>query len=140
MRQAKQQTPMAPLLLFAILNLLSLTRAQDRAPHGIVNAKPMAFSPSAFDFFNPNDQQPDTKNPCAVSNGSPFPIAATVQSSLAHESRSTSKNGGAGVGAGGVAAIIFSFVFVVLLAMGAYYAVITRRANMGRSTSVQPEA
>ncbi|KAM7496732.1 hypothetical protein LguiA_021146 [Lonicera macranthoides] len=131
---------MAPLLLFAILNLLSLARAQNRAPHGIVNAKPMALSPSAFDFFNPNDQQPSTKNPCVVSNCSPFPIAATVQSSLAHESRSTIKKCEAGVGAGGVAAIIFGFVFVVLLAMGAYYVVVTRRANMGRTTSVQPDA
>ncbi|CAK9174380.1 unnamed protein product [Ilex paraguariensis] len=131
---------MASLLFFWILSMLSLTRAQDRAPHGIAYENPVAFSPSAFDFFHPNTQQPSSENPCGASNCSPLPLAATVQSSPAHESRSKPNAGESRMGAGGIAGILFGFVFAVLLAMGVYYVVITRRANMSRTDSVQPDA
>ncbi|KAI3793742.1 hypothetical protein L1987_36364 [Smallanthus sonchifolius] len=110
-----------------ILNLLFFTTlgAQDRAPHGLVHDNLMALSPSAYNFFHPNEHL------CEESNCSPLPLAATVQSSLAHESRV----GQAKVGAGCIAAIIFGFVFVILLAMGTYYVVTTRQANLRRNNS-----
>ncbi|XP_059660576.1 uncharacterized protein LOC132306970 [Cornus florida] len=131
---------MASILVFTFLTFLSITRAQERAPHGLSYENPMAFSPSAFDFFHPNTQQPGTKTPCAASNCSPLTLAATVKSSSAHESRSTPESSGNRMGAGGIAGIVFSFVFAVLLAMGVYYVTITRRANLSRRTnSVQPD-
>ncbi|KAL8247327.1 hypothetical protein R6Q59_008543 [Mikania micrantha] len=87
----------------------------------------MALSPSAYIFFHPNQQL----GLCEESNCSPLPFAATVQSSLAHESRVDRAN----IGAGCIAAIIFGFVFLILLTMGAYYVVTTRRANLRRNSS-----
>ena len=129
-------SPAASFLLFFSLALLSLARAQGRAPHGLAYENPMAFSPSAFDFFHPNGQKPSTQNPCAASNCSPLPMAAQVEASLAHQSKASSNR----VGAGGIAGIVFGFVFAVLLAMGVYYVAVTRRANLTRANSVQPDA
>lgn len=131
---------MHPLLLCAIFSLLSITTSQDRSPHGLAHENPMAFSPSAFEFFHPDNRQPSKVNPCAASGCSPLPIAATVQSSLAYASRSTQNRGGSGIRAGGIAGIIFGFVFVVLLAMGVYYVVIKHVTNMSKNNSAQAEA
>ncbi|PSR95191.1 Protein HEG 1 like [Actinidia chinensis var. chinensis] len=131
---------MVSILIFTLLSFLSSTRAQGRAPHGIVYESPMAFSPSAFDFFHPNTKNPGSEDPCVTSNCSPLPLAATVASTLAYKSRSTQEKGGGQVGAGGVAGIVFGFVCAVLLAMGVYYVVVKRRANLTRSNSVQPDA
>ena len=130
-------TPMSSLLLFSFLSFLSITTAQDRAPHGLAHEHPIAFSPSAFEFFHPVTE---AKNPCEASNCSPLPLAATVASSLAHESRSTPERSGSRVGASGIAGLVFGFAFVVLLAMGVYYVMVTRKANLSRSNSVQPDA
>ncbi|KAK9061535.1 hypothetical protein SSX86_018717 [Deinandra increscens subsp. villosa] len=112
-----------------ILTLLFVTTlgVQDRAPHGLDHENLMALSPSAYNFFHPNQ----LLGLCEESNCSPLPLAATVQSSLAHESRA----GRAKFGAGFIATIIFGFVFVILLTMGAYYVVTTRRANLRRNKS-----
>lgn len=129
--------PAASFLFFLSLALLSLARAQGRAPHGLAYENPMAFSPSAVEFFHPNAQQAGTQNPCAGSNCSPLPMAAEVEASVEHQSRGSST----GMGAGGVAGIVFGFVFAVLLATGVYYVVVTRRANVARTNSVvQPDA
>ncbi|KAI3748248.1 hypothetical protein L6452_11210 [Arctium lappa] len=123
-------TPRPSLLLILILLFITHSRAQGRAPHGLAHEKLVAFSPSAYDFFHSNTQP-----------SSPLPLAATVQSSLAHESREENSNKGGGkVGAGGIAAIIFSFVFVLLLAMGVYYVATTRQANLSRNNTVIPAA
>lgn len=133
--------PMASLCLFSFLTLLYIAGAQERAPHGLANENPIAFSPSAFEFFHPKTQQPTTRNPCDTSSCSPLPLAAQVESTQARESKvSTSKAGQSRVGAGGIAGIVFGFVFVVLLAMGVYYVVSTRRANMSRTNTVLPDA
>ncbi|CAK9143242.1 unnamed protein product [Ilex paraguariensis] len=138
-------TPMASLLAFALLSMLSIARSQDRAPHGITYENPVAFSPSAFEFFHPNTEQPSSKNPGASSNCSPLAncspltLAATVQSTLAHDSISTPNTGGSKMGVGGIVGIVFGFVFSVLLAMGVYYVAITRRSNFSRTNSVQPD-
>ncbi|KAF8397687.1 hypothetical protein HHK36_016608 [Tetracentron sinense] len=118
-----------------------LSGVEGRAPHGLAYLNPRAFSPSAYEFFHPNTSTPDTYVPCAASDCSPLPLAAVVQATEAHQSQlSTPKTSRSRVGAGGIAAILFSFVFVVLLAMGVYYVVITRRANLTRSNSVKPDA
>ncbi|XWS74281.1 hypothetical protein CRYUN_Cryun02cG0201500 [Craigia yunnanensis] len=135
-------SPFAPfLLLLSSLALLSIARGQDKAPHGIAYENPMAFSPSAYEFFHPKTQEPDTKNPCAASNCSPLPIAAQVESTKALESKvSTQQKSGHQLGAGGIAGIVFGLTFAVLLAMGVYYVLNTRRANANRANSVQPDA
>nr|GEX12910.1 hypothetical protein CTI12_AA020100 [Tanacetum cinerariifolium] len=125
-------TPRPSVVLILALLFFTASGAQDRAPHGLANNL-MALPPSAYTFFHPNAQL-NVQNPCEVSNCSPLPLAATVQSSLAHESRV----GGPIVGAGGIAAIIFSFVFVILVAMGVYYVLNTRRANLSRNSTVIP--
>ncbi|GFS30859.1 hypothetical protein Acr_00g0014510 [Actinidia rufa] len=131
---------MVSILIFILLSFLSSTRAQVRAPHGIVYESPMAFSPSTFDFFHPNTKNQGSEDPCAIPNCSPLPLAATVASSLAYESRSTQEKGGGQVGAGGVGGIVLGFVCAVLLAMGVYYGVVKRRANLTRTNSVQLDA
>ncbi|KAK1409915.1 hypothetical protein QVD17_36445 [Tagetes erecta] len=119
-------------LIFSHSNLLFFTTlgSQDRAPHGLAHENLMALSPSAYDFFHPNDQF-KLQHPCEESSCSPLPLAVTVQSSLAYESRT----GRVKVGAGCIAAIVFGFVFVIILAMGAYYVVTTRRANLRKNNS-----
>ncbi|KAI3696960.1 hypothetical protein L6452_29616 [Arctium lappa] len=128
------------LLLFVTVISFTNNRAQDRAPHGLVYENPMAFSPSAYSFFHPKAVPPSIQDPCDGSHCSPLLIAATVQSSLAQDSRSTNEKSGSKFGAGGIAGVIFGFIFVVLLAMGAYHVVITRRTNSRRKNTVLPSA
>ncbi|WRX32860.1 hypothetical protein QQP08_025347 [Theobroma cacao] len=125
------------LLLLSSLALVSLARAQDRAPHGIAYENPMAFSPSAYEFFHPKTREPDTQNPCAASNCSPLPMAAQVDTAKALEESkvSTQQISGHRLGAGGIAGVVFGLAFAVLLAMGAYYVLSTRRANANRANS-----
>ncbi|XVE59100.1 hypothetical protein DITRI_Ditri05aG0018200 [Diplodiscus trichospermus] len=131
------------LLLSSSLALLSTANGEDRAPHGIAYDNPMAFSPSAYEFFHPKTQEPDAKSPCsgAASNCSPLPVAAQVEGSKAMESKvSTQEKSGHRMGAGGIAGIAFGLAFAVLLAMGVYFVLNTRRANANRAISVQPDA
>ncbi|KAJ1409204.1 hypothetical protein SESBI_22929 [Sesbania bispinosa] len=125
------------------LALVSIVIAQERAPHGLVYQSPEAFSPSAYDFFHPNAQKPETKDPCSSSKCSPLPVAAQVEATQIHESKaSTSDKGGKQLGAGSIAGIIFGVAFVVLLAMSVYRIRVTRKANMSRTignNSVQPD-
>ncbi|KAJ0657312.1 hypothetical protein HanPI659440_Chr14g0563881 [Helianthus annuus] len=118
------------LLILTTLLFYTTLGAQDRAPHGLDHENLIALSPSAYSFFHPNEQL-GLQLPCEESHCSPLPLAATVQSTLAHESRA----GRAKVGAGCIAAIIFGFVFLILLAMGAYYVVTTRRNNLRKNNS-----
>ncbi|MBA0702203.1 hypothetical protein Goari_027411 [Gossypium aridum] len=119
------------LLILSSLALVSTGRGEERAPHGIAYESPMAFSPSAYDFFHP-------KTACVASTCSPLPVAAQVDGSKALASKVSS---GHGVAAGGVAAgIVFGLAFAVLLAMGVYYVLNTRRVNANRANSVQPDA
>lgn len=127
-------------LLFSSLTLLSISSAQERAPHGLARENPMALSPSAYNFFHPSTQNPVAKDPCVASNCSPLPIAAHVEATEGHESRfSGSQNGRIRVGAGGIAGIVFGLGFVVFLAMGVYYVIVVRRTNMTRANTVKPD-
>lgn len=136
-------SPMASVLIFTLLSFLTITRAQDRAPHGLAYENPMAFSPSAVGFFHPDSKHPGTQDPCAESNCSPLPLAATVASSVARESKpQPEERGRTRLGAGGAAGIVFGFVCAVVLAIGVYYVAVTRRANLTRTrtSSIQPDA
>ncbi|GLT33802.1 hypothetical protein SLA2020_083630 [Shorea laevis] len=131
------------LLLLSSLALLSIAKSQDRAPHGIAYENPVAFSPSAYEFFHPKTQDPDANHPCAAASScSPLPVAVEVRANQALESKVLARQNGGGnrLKAGGVAAIVFGCAIVVLLGMGVYYLAITRRANLNRAKSVQPEA
>ncbi|KAK8478326.1 hypothetical protein V6N13_058804 [Hibiscus sabdariffa] len=130
------------LLISSTLALVCMVRAQERAPHGIAYESPMAFSPSAYDFFHPKTRDPDTGHPCSASNCSPLPVAAQVEGSkaVAGKVSSTPDKSGHGMGAGGVAGIVFGLAFAVLLGMGVYYVLNTRRANANRANIVQPDA
>ncbi|KAE8711494.1 putative leucine-rich repeat receptor-like protein kinase [Hibiscus syriacus] len=122
------------LLLLSSLALVSIAKTQDRAPHGISHENPMAFSPSAYEFFHPKTQNPDPKN-------SPLLMAAEVDKALETKVIPRQKSGHR-MGAGGVAAIVLGLAFVVLSAMGVFYVLNTRRANAmaSRPDTVQPDA
>lgn len=105
---------------FSSLIFTNLVLAQDRAPHGLAYETPVAFSPSAFDFFHAQPQNPDaTFDPCAESGCSPLPVAAKVQgaSAKAQESEIASISMGtrSGIEAAGVVGIIFGLAFAVLM-------------------------
>ncbi|KAJ7001958.1 hypothetical protein D5086_009444 [Populus alba] len=134
----------ASFFLFCLssLTILFIARAQDRAPHGLVYEKPVAFSPSAVEFFHPKTQEPNTGNPCAASSScSPFPLAAQLEDTDQTQGKiSTSQRGGKQLGAGGIAGVVLGLAFAVLLTMGVYYVTITRKANINRASSDQPKA
>ncbi|XP_030447799.1 uncharacterized protein LOC115670628 [Syzygium oleosum] len=136
-------TPMPSFLLILLTpTFLCLARAQDRAPHGLAYENPVAFSPSAYDFFHPNTQQTTVRNPCAESSCSPLPEAAQMaEAAQAQEGKlSATHDGKSRMGAGGIVGIVFGLAFAVLLAMGVYYVVVTRRANTSKAKAIQPDA
>ncbi|KAH7542628.1 hypothetical protein FEM48_Zijuj02G0094300 [Ziziphus jujuba var. spinosa] len=134
--------PFLLLFFFSSPTFLSISGAQqDRAPHGLAHENPVSFSPSAYDFFNPTNQNPNTKNPCGGKSCAPLPLAAQVEATEAYESKvSAPQKGRSRVGAGAVAGIVFGFAFVVVIAMGAYYVLVTRRSKMSPPKSDQPDA
>jgi len=105
---------------FSSLILTNFALAQDRAPHGLAYETPVAFSPSAFDFFHTQPENPDpTFNPCSESGCSPLPVAAKVQgaSAKAQESDIVSISTGtrSGIEEHGVVGIIFGLAFAVMM-------------------------
>ncbi|KAJ0260127.1 hypothetical protein HA466_0063760 [Hirschfeldia incana] len=109
-------------LVFFLSSLIitNIALAQDRAPHGLVYETPVAFSPSAFDFFHAQPENPDaTVDPCAESGCSPLPVAAKVQGASTKEQQSEiatmSIGSRSGMGAGGAVMIIFGLVFSLLM-------------------------
>ncbi|KAL6568177.1 hypothetical protein OROHE_003861 [Orobanche hederae] len=135
-------------LFTSIYSLHNMAEAQGRAPHGIAYEKPLAFSPSAYDFFHPNSASgPVThEKPCLGSNCAPIPLSslssssAVVKATPDHESKfsTASSRRGSPIGAGGIAGIVFGFVFAVLTAMGVLYVVNTRRTNVTRTNFGRP--
>lgn len=132
---------MAPLPALALISFLSLSSciaegvAEDRA-HGLSSEPPVAVSPEAFTFFHPDAKQPSATNPCDSSHCSTLPLAATVKSAPAHESQSPASDGH-GLGAGGIAGISLSFLFVALSGMGVYHVMNRRKANLERAKPEQ---
>ncbi|CAH8264010.1 unnamed protein product [Arabidopsis lyrata] len=108
------------IFFFSSLIFTNFALAQDRAPHGLAYETPVAFSPSAFDFFHAKPENPDpTLNPCVESGCSPLPVAAKVQgaSAKAQESDIASMSTGtrSGIEASRVVGIIFGLAFAVLM-------------------------
>ncbi|GAU12944.1 hypothetical protein TSUD_97550 [Trifolium subterraneum] len=127
-------------LLF--LTLLSTTKSQERAPHGLIYENPIAFPPSAYLFFHPNAKTPETKNSCITSKCSPLPMAAKVETNQKYENNEALQKGGKKqIGVGAVAGIIIVVTFVVLLAIGVYYVKVIRQSNTSRTiNNVQSHA
>ncbi|KAK1411965.1 hypothetical protein QVD17_32854 [Tagetes erecta] len=130
--------PLIVFLSFQTIISFTTTKAQDRAPHGLVYETPMAFSPSAYNFFHPKSNPPTTSGSCDEFSCAPLPIAATVQSSLDEESKPRNEKSENRVGAGGIVGVLFGFVLVVLLAMGVYYVVTNRRGGSRSESTILP--
>ncbi|XP_058103655.1 uncharacterized protein LOC131247286 [Magnolia sinica] len=145
---------MSSSFLFFLLSLsfLSMTQAQvtgNPQPriHGLAQEKPAEFSPSAFNFFHPKFPTPTHHTFCATARCSASPVSSVSSTFDKPEATQVHKSvwlgpheNGPGIGAGGIAGIVFGSVLFVVLAMGAYYAVITHRANADRANSmVQPD-
>ncbi|XP_047324530.1 uncharacterized protein LOC124928044 [Impatiens glandulifera] len=136
------------IMIITIINLIyflglaqAQTQALGRAPHGLANEHPVAFSPSAFDFFHPCSSQSEACSPL------PMPAAAaTVSSSLARESRSgTGSNvAGAHVGPGAILAVAFGCVLgvgiVAAAAIGVvlFYVVAVKRRRSSNTPPLKP--
>ncbi|KAG5248230.1 Transmembrane protein [Salix suchowensis] len=132
------------LLRLSSLTILLVAGAQERAPHGLVYENPVAFSPSAVEFFHPRTPEvPKLESPCAApsTSCSPLPLAARFEDSDQTKGRiSTDRRGGGRLGAGGVAGVILGVAFAVLLTLGVYHVMITRKASINRAGSDQNEA
>lgn len=130
-------------LLLVLLSVASLNvvAAEDRAPHGLANESPVAFSPSAYNFFHPNTRQIPSKRPCGDSSSScsPLPMAAQVGALEGQENRDSESQSSL-VRPGGIAGIVICLALAAFLAVGVYYVTVTRRNNMRRANAVQPDA
>ncbi|KAG5238078.1 hypothetical protein OIU78_007791 [Salix suchowensis] len=129
-------TPSFFLFFFSSLTLVCFTRAQGRAPHGLAHEYPVAFSPSAVDFFHPRPQEPNGESPCAASSScSPLPLPAQSVVGATDQARkiSTSQKGGDHrLRAGGAAGFVLGVAFAVLLTVAVYHLMVTRKANSSR--------
>ncbi|CAI9105092.1 OLC1v1003943C1 [Oldenlandia corymbosa var. corymbosa] len=124
-------------LLFVILALSTIARAQDRAPHGLEYESPMALSPEAYDFFNPDAQPESSTEPCSTSDCTTLPEAATVQSTPAHESTSPPEEPKKPLRTRSIATVPIGLVFALILGMFIYYVVYTRQTNAARTKAAQ---
>ncbi|CDP07112.1 unnamed protein product [Coffea canephora] len=130
-------TTLVSLLLFLILSSSTVTRAQERAPHGLAYESPMAISPEAYDFFHPDTQPQRGNAPCFSPECSTLPEAATVLSTPAHESTAPPDASKKRLGAGSIASIPIGLVFALLAGVGVYYVVMTRQTNAARAKAAQ---
>ncbi|CAN1253202.1 hypothetical protein LINPERPRIM_LOCUS8256 [Linum perenne] len=109
-----------------------MVMAQGRAPHGLVYETPIAFSPSAVEFFHPKTWDPTVMmKPCHESSSgcSHLPMVA-AQMAVEDQSKVSSSR----VGAGSIVGIVFGVSFVVLLVFGVYYVVRrTRRVSLSKA-------
>ncbi|KAL4190223.1 hypothetical protein AMTRI_Chr07g74700 [Amborella trichopoda] len=123
-------------IFFFLFSLLPLAISQDdpmpERSHGLANERPMQLSPQAVGFFNPE------KRATPIQSASPphYLPSKPRATAIEEDGRVQTRHG---IGAAGVAGIVFSFVFAVLLAIGAYYVVVTRRANTSRAITVTPD-
>ncbi|XP_031120961.1 uncharacterized protein LOC116024200 [Ipomoea triloba] len=129
------------LFLFLLSGFHSIVGAQDlRAPHGLAYESPAAdggaVSPEAYAFFNPAAA---SKNSTAAAQ---FPNAAasSLESNLARDS--VAKTEGGGGGGGGMVGILIGFLFVVVLVLGVFFVVTTRKRNWTKAnaTADMPQA
>uniref|UniRef100_A0A6N2LC08 Transmembrane protein n=1 Tax=Salix viminalis TaxID=40686 RepID=A0A6N2LC08_SALVM len=117
---------------FSSVTLVCFTRAQGRAPHGLAHENPVAFSPSAVDFFHPRPQEPSGESPCAAS---PLPLPAqsvVVATDQARKISTSQKGGDHRLRAGGAAGFVLGVAFAVLMTVAVYHLMVTRKANSNR--------
>lgn len=114
-------------LSFSTLTILSIVQVQGRSPHGLTNEKPVAFSPSTYDFFHPTSQRPYANNACDTSNCSPLPISSKIETTEDEENLMSTPNGKTRyIGAGGIAGIMFGLGILVLIVF------VARQTNSSR--------
>lgn len=137
------------LFLFTLICFLpiSTVHAQnsDRSPHGLAQERPMPLSPAAIEFFHPHSSIPPSANaPCLERNCAPVPLPSSssgkrpLAAQLKERSESTARPDHVGIGAGGVIGIMLGCALLVVMPMGAYYVMVTRKNNMKKAISVQP--
>ncbi|KAB5540678.1 hypothetical protein DKX38_013652 [Salix brachista] len=118
---------------FSSLTLVCFTRAQERAPHGLAHENPVAFSPSAVDFFHPRPQEPNGESPCAASSScSPLPLPAqsVVATDQARKISTSQKGGNHRLRAGGAAGFVLGVAFAVLLTVAVYHLMVLKMNGM----------
>ncbi|CAN6479337.1 unnamed protein product [Victoria cruziana] len=112
-----------------------------RAPHGLAYQPPLQLPPNAVEFFNP---QPPLENvdPPASSPEKTSPESSVKPRATAIRARQVMVGGdearGGNHGTGAAAAILFTLVFAVLLAMSAYYVFLARRRDASLSQPAKP--
>lgn len=137
------------LFLFTLICFLpiSTVHAQnsDRSPHGLAQERPMPLSPAAIEFFHPHSSIPPSANaPCLERNCALVPLPSSssgkrpLAAQLKERSESTARPDHVGIGAGGVIGIMLGCALLVVMPMGAYYVMVTRKNNMKKAISVQP--
>lgn len=136
------------LVLFTLICFLptSIVQAQnsDRSPHGLAQERPMPLSPAAIEFFHPHSSIPPSANaPCIERNCAPAPLPSSsgkrpLAAQLKERSESMARPDHVEIGAGGVIGIMLGCALLVVMAMGAYYVMVTRKNNMKKAISVQP--
>ncbi|VFQ98091.1 unnamed protein product [Cuscuta campestris] len=124
------------IFFYALVLLPSTVTAEERSPHGVANAVPIAISPEAYAFFHPDTQRSHNSttareglcsNNRSESECSPVPAASYVQSSLDHGSRSVNSGGRYMVGAG--AWVLIGLAFAALLALSGVLFVMVKRVH-----------
>ncbi|KAK4356385.1 hypothetical protein RND71_025356 [Anisodus tanguticus] len=136
------------IIVLAVLCIPFIVKAQERSPHGLAYESSVAFSPEAYSFFHPENKKQNTttseslcdnNNNTSESSGcSRFPTASSVKSNLARESLSPpGEEGDRRMGAGGMIGVALGFGFVIVLAFGVYYVVVTRKRNASKDSPIQ---
>lgn len=124
------------LFLFALAAFHPIVTAQDlRAPHGLAYESPAAadgaVSPEAYAFFNPAGAgTTGPKNGTATAQFPAVSAASSLESNLARDSVAKAEGGSRrGGGGGGMVGILIGFLFVVVLVLGVFFVVTTRKRN-----------
>ncbi|XP_019166539.1 PREDICTED: uncharacterized protein LOC109162274 [Ipomoea nil] len=134
------------LFLFVLSGFHSIVGAQDlRAPHGLAYETPAgaaadggAVSPEAYAFFNPAAGT-GPKNSTAAAAQFPAAAASSLESNLARDSVAKTEDGGGG--GGGMVGILIGFLFVVVLVLGVFFVVTTRKRNWTKANAADmPQA
>lgn len=134
----KKKKRMASFVLPVFISFLIITActAQDRAPHGLANTSPLAFSPEAYEFFHPNTQG-QSKGGCSAPDcSSTLPLAAStaaVQSTpgVAQPAEEGGKKRRRGNHS--LVSIPVGLVFALLVGLGAYFVLVARQRNAARA-------
>ncbi|CAH9094501.1 unnamed protein product [Cuscuta europaea] len=126
-------------LLFALTLIPHLIAAQNRSPHGLAYAMPLAISPEAYAFFHPDAQHYNRGRKCNGSSSdsecSPIPAASSIQSNIARDSMGArSHRAGAG------AWILIGLAFAALFTLSSFFFLVIKNRNLNKETSLMAKA